>query len=284
MYNRQRKNQEEIEKLEKALRELRIEVNKELPEDKKKNRLVANEKIGVGYIRVSTEMQAKDGFSLENQKERIIEYCEKKGIKLIELYEDKGESAGTLNRPGIQKLLNELEDGTNIIFYDVQRMTRDVIDFRNLLKMFKEKLCPLHIVCFPFDTSTIEGMEMLEQQVQFGERERKMISYRVGMVMDNLVRKGELRTKPKYGYMVVEETIGTKKIKKMVENPKEQKVLNYIKLLLSNDPTMSVTAIKKKLEEERIQITRKPKSDKNAYVVHYIALQRIIQDNNLRPE
>jgi site-specific DNA recombinase len=59
----------------------------------------------VGYVRVSTEDQAKEGVSLDNQKSKIVAYCQLKDLDLAEIVEDAGISAKNLRRPGVQKVL-----------------------------------------------------------------------------------------------------------------------------------------------------------------------------------
>ena len=59
----------------------------------------------IGYARVSTEDQAKEGISLDNQKSKIEAYCQLKDLNLSEIIEDAGISAKNLKRPGIQKVL-----------------------------------------------------------------------------------------------------------------------------------------------------------------------------------
>jgi DNA invertase Pin-like site-specific DNA recombinase len=62
-------------------------------------------KKAIGYIRVSTDEQAKEGVSLENQEEKIRSYCDLKDFELLEIVEDAGISAKNLRRPGAQKVI-----------------------------------------------------------------------------------------------------------------------------------------------------------------------------------
>ena len=59
----------------------------------------------VGYVRVSTDEQAREGVSLEAQRSKIKAYAELKEMELVEIIEDAGISAKNLNRPGVQKVL-----------------------------------------------------------------------------------------------------------------------------------------------------------------------------------
>lgn len=63
----------------------------------------------VGYIRVSTQGQVRDGYSLSNQRDEIMRYCTENEIELVEIYEDKGISGAkvdeeelTVEREGLQ--------------------------------------------------------------------------------------------------------------------------------------------------------------------------------------
>lgn len=70
----------------------------------------------VGYIRVSTYGQMKDGYSLAYQREEIERYCQNQGIQLLDIYEDQGQSGATVDeegltveRKGLQDLLADLK-------------------------------------------------------------------------------------------------------------------------------------------------------------------------------
>ena len=77
-----------------------------------------------GYIRVSTVMQAKDGESLETQEEEIIALAKQREQK-YEIYKDKGASAGSTNRPELQRLM---EDSTPRLRVRIWQFKADVLD------------------------------------------------------------------------------------------------------------------------------------------------------------
>ena len=60
----------------------------------------------IGYIRASTDEQAKEGVSLENQEAKIRAYCRLKDFELVEIIQDAGISAKNLKRPGAQKVID----------------------------------------------------------------------------------------------------------------------------------------------------------------------------------
>ena len=59
----------------------------------------------VVYARVSSEEQAKHGFSIDNQKRQCIEFAEKQGYSVTKVFVDEGKSAKNLERPEIQELM-----------------------------------------------------------------------------------------------------------------------------------------------------------------------------------
>ena len=62
----------------------------------------------VGYIRVSTDLQATEGVSLDAQREKIRAYCMALDLQLVEIWCDNGYSAKTIERPGLSSALGQL--------------------------------------------------------------------------------------------------------------------------------------------------------------------------------
>ena len=104
-----------------------------------------NLKIGV-YIRVSTEDQAREGHSLDEQLDRIKAFCKFKGYKICKIYREDGKSAKDMKgRPEFQKMLNDMCDGTisMICIYKLDRLTRSVRDLEEILSLIEEYNCGL---------------------------------------------------------------------------------------------------------------------------------------------
>jgi len=87
-------------------------------------------KIAVGYIRVSTDMQADKGTSLDNQYARIQEYAMQRGFILENIFEDAGYSGKNTNRPGFQAMFNRLRKGGvgAVIVWHSTRFARNLKD------------------------------------------------------------------------------------------------------------------------------------------------------------
>ncbi len=86
--------------------------------------------IAIGYVRVSTEDQAKEGVRLDNQKSKIEAYCQLKDLELSEIVEDAGISAKNLRSPGVQKVLRlaKKKKIDAIIVYKLDRIFRSTVD------------------------------------------------------------------------------------------------------------------------------------------------------------
>lgn len=84
------------------------------------------------YIRVSTEDQAREGFSLPKQEKRLRTMCEFKGYEVYNIYEERGISAKTGNyRPKFEELLQDIRDKkvNTIVVLKLDRLTRSVVDW-----------------------------------------------------------------------------------------------------------------------------------------------------------
>src|SRR4051794_23845521 len=117
----------------------------------------------IGYVRVSTDKQADGGASLEAQTAKVHAMAVVQGVELVELIEDAGESAKSLDRPGMERLL-KLVDGKAIqvvIIAKLDRITRSVADLAELLKRFERRGVALVSVADNLDTSTAAGRLVL---------------------------------------------------------------------------------------------------------------------------
>src|ERR1041384_1808740 len=92
----------------------------------------------IGYVRVSTEQQADFGVSLEAQSEKVRAMAVVQGAELVDLIVDAGESAKSLNRPGMARLLSLVDAGAvhTVIIAKLDRLTRSVKDLAELLERF----------------------------------------------------------------------------------------------------------------------------------------------------
>ena len=98
-------------------------------------------KIAGLYIRVSTEDQAREGFSLPEQEKRLRTMCEYKNYEVYDVYEERGISAKTGNyRPEFERLLQDVRDKkvNTIVVLKLDRLTRSVSDWEKILTFLEE--------------------------------------------------------------------------------------------------------------------------------------------------
>lgn len=114
------------------------------------------------YVRVSTDEQRDQGFSIDAQLRLLEEYCEKKEYTIVDVYNDAGYSAKNLIRPDMQKLLKDIVEGKldKLVAIKVDRLTRSSNDGQWLLNHCTEHGVDIELVYEAYDVSTINGEMM----------------------------------------------------------------------------------------------------------------------------
>ncbi|MDE7018313.1 MAG: recombinase family protein [Lachnospiraceae bacterium] len=145
------------------------------------------------YIRVSTDHQAEEGYSIEAQKEQLSAYCISKGIREYEFYIDGGWSGSNIERPEMQRLIKNVKDDriSHVIVYKLDRLSRSQKDTLYLI----EDIFNPHGVAFvslheTMDTSTPMGRLMIGILSAFAQLERENIRLRTRMGMKERVKSG----------------------------------------------------------------------------------------------
>ena len=169
----------------------------------------------VGYIRVSTDEQAKEGFSLDAQESRIRSYCEAKGWNLARVYRDEGISGKNLDRPGVQSLITDLKsNGINVVvILKLDRLTRSIRDLGLLIDDLFGGVA-LASVAEGFDSSTAAGEMVMNLLGTVAQWERKVIGERTKAVLDHKADRSEWRGRIPYGFQMGEDG-------KLIEIPEE---------------------------------------------------------------
>lgn len=134
------------------------------------------------YIRVSTQEQAQEGYSIGEQKERLIAYCKAHDWIVVNVYVDGGYSGSNLNRPGIQKLTTETGKFDIVLVYKLDRLSRSQ---RDTLYLIEEIFLPNKVDFVSmqenFDTSSPLGKAMIGLLAVFAQLEREQIKERTRM-------------------------------------------------------------------------------------------------------
>lgn len=149
-------------------------------------------KQNVAYLRVSTEAQTEK-YGLDMQKQKIMEYCDKNGIKIDKWYIDGGYSGSKLDRPEMQKLLADSERGEigKIFVYKLDRLSRDTVDTLNLLNKTFPKY-GIQLISMTEEIRTENPMDevMNTMNAAMNQYERKVIRMRMAAGMKERVKKG----------------------------------------------------------------------------------------------
>lgn len=146
------------------------------------------------YIRVSTQEQATEGYSLGEQEERLKKYCDAMGWMIVDVYKDGGFSGGNLDRPALKSMIREIEKGSaDIVLVDkLDRLSRSQFDTLYLIQEVFGK----HNVSFvsraeSFDTSTPFGRAMIGILAVFAELERERIKERMSDGREGRSKEGK---------------------------------------------------------------------------------------------
>lgn len=149
-------------------------------------------KLNVAYLRVSTESQTEK-YGLDVQRQKILDYCERKGVEIDKWYIDGGYSGSKLDRPEINELLDHAEKGLigTVYIYKLDRMSRDVIDTLNLFYKILPKY-GVKVVSMTEDLRTDNPMDrvMLTMNAAMNQYEREVIRMRMTAGMIERVKKG----------------------------------------------------------------------------------------------
>ena len=147
----------------------------------------------IGYVRVSTEKQADFGVSLEAQTAKIRAMAVVQGAELVDVLIDAGESAKSLQRPAMARLLALVDAGgvDTVIIAKLDRLTRSVADLAELLKRFERRGVSLVSVADSLDTRSAAGRLVLNIMVSVSQWEREAIGERTRDAMRHKRSKGE---------------------------------------------------------------------------------------------
>lgn len=156
-----------------------------------------------GLGRVSTEEQAQEGHSLEAQREKILQYIQLQGWTLVGYYSDPGFSGKNLNRPDVQRLLKEIEKGNIdvLVVHKLDRLTRNIGDLHELLKLFDKYKVKFVSITENLDTSSAMGRMFVYLLGIFAQWYRENLAEEVKKGMSQRAKKGLHNvSNPMYGY------------------------------------------------------------------------------------
>jgi site-specific DNA recombinase len=188
----------------------------------------------VGYVRVSTDKQVDRGVSLEAQAEKIRAMAVVHNAELLEIIVDGGESAKSLNRPGMARLLAMVDasEVQVVIVAKLDRLTRSVKDLCTLLERFERRGVALVSVAESLDTGSAAGRLVLNIMTAVSQWEREAIGERTRDAMCHKRLNGERVGNIQFGYRLCADG------KHVEPDPAEQAVLDEIQHLRHSGHTL----------------------------------------------
>ena len=187
------------------------------------------------YVRVSHQEQKLHGISLDAQRDKLTEYAEKHGFKIVDWYEDEGISGRKLikHRPALQRMLKDAHAGKfdRIIFIKLDRFFRSVAEYHECMKYIDPVIWTATEE--KYDLSTANGRAFVNMKLTIAELEADQTGERIDLVNEYKVKTGQALTGAHcqgYGYTV-------KKIdgvKKVVKDPETAPIVeDYINHFLT---------------------------------------------------
>lgn len=179
----------------------------------------------IGYVRVSTDEQAKSGLGLEAQIAKIKAYAELFDIELTEIIMDEGISGKTLERDGLKRAIKMLKEkkAEGMVIAKLDRLTRNVADLGTLVSTVFDK-AELYSVSEQINTKNAAGRLVLNVLVSVAQWERETICERTKDALQAKKARGEKTGgNVPFGFNVING--------KLVKNEEEQSIINEIKNL-----------------------------------------------------
>jgi len=182
------------------------------------------------YIRVSTDEQATQGFSLPAQRERLDQFAKSQGWTVTKFYEDDGYSAKDTNRPALQQMLRDTQKGEVIVVYKLDRLTRSVMDLYQLMKTFDTRGVLFKSATEEFNTTTSHGRLMITLVAVLAQWERETIAERTKMGRQKKATTGEWPGGPiPFGYKGEPTLVrGTRTLYELVPDPGRAHIVQQI--------------------------------------------------------
>ena len=155
------------------------------------------------YMRVSTEDQAREGFSLPEQKERLEAYCKFKSFVIKDYYTDAGISAKTGNyRPEFERLKEDIKSKkiNTIIALKQDRITRSIFDWEELMRFLEENDAYLDCVNDDINTTNANGKMVSRILMSVSQQEIERTSERTKVGLAGAIKQGHIPHQAPLGY------------------------------------------------------------------------------------
>ena len=202
------------------------------------------------YVRVSTDEQAQEGFSIRAQIDKLKTYALLKGWEIYDIYVDEGISGKNIvDRPAINRLIDDINDDkvNNVLVFKVDRLTRSTKNLLELVELFEEKDCAFNSLTESIDTDTPSGRMFLKIIGIFAEFERENLVSRLKMGFERKAKEGYTLANRSMSYGYSKEK--GQKVQTII--PHEAKIVKEIYEMYVNR-NKSMTGIAKNLNQRKI--------------------------------
>jgi len=218
----------------------------------------------IGYVRVSTEEQAREGISLEAQKHKIAAWAEALDGELLFIAEDAGISGKLIrNRDGLRRAIEATcAEKAVLVVYSLSRLSRSTRDTLMVADKLDKAGADLVSLSERIDTTTAAGKMVFRMLAVLNEFERDQISERTSAILQHKKAKGEVYSPTPYGY--------EKEQDKLVPCRDEQKVITLILRLRRNG--VSLRGIARTLNRRKVPA-------KNGGIWHHSTIQYILSNS-----
>ena len=172
------------------------------------------------YCRVSTEDQAREGYSLGEQLEKLKDLCKFRNYNVYRVYEDAGISAKDMDhRPEFKKMLEDVKNKkvNVIVSYKLDRLTRSVRDLETLISELEKYDCSLECAMDDINTSTANGRFFVRMLTVLSQLEIERVSERTKFGLVGAIKDGHIPVRKTLGFM--------RDNKKLIINPAESDIV-----------------------------------------------------------
>lgn len=205
-----------------------------------RNRIRNKTKVAL-YIRVSSEEQVLHGYSLDAQREALIEYAEKHDMEVVDIYVDEGKTARKelKKRTEIFRLIDDIEKGDKgiemILFIKIDRWFRNVADYHYVQRILEKHNVTWKATQEDYNTDTSDGRMKVNIMLSVAENEADRTSERIKFVNESKIKKGQAITgSHSLPFGLIVETVDG--MKRVVHDPETAPiVIEYVKHFLAHN-------------------------------------------------
>ncbi len=176
------------------------------------------------YIRVSTERQV-EGYSIDGQITQIEQFCQFNGYDLVDIYADRGISGKSMNRPALQRMLQDAKNGKLdcVIVYKINRLARNTSDLLTIVEELHRQNVEFFSLSERMEVKNSTGKLLLNILASFSEFERNTILENIYTGQYQRALEGYYQGNIPLGYSNIPDNK-----KELMINQHEANIVNYI--------------------------------------------------------